>query len=235
MGPTQQTLQATNQRHRRVASIHSVSCRTTSRSCDFTCKFRKFQSKIVMRRSNVAQCKTANAGVCFSGTIRSVRGENRAPTMDNAFMREAIRQAVENVRSGRGGPFAALVVKDGRIIAAGSNSVTSTNDPTAHAEVTAIREACRTLGAFQLTGCEIYTSCEPCPMCLGAIYWARPDRVYFAATASDAAAAGFDDSFIYEELKRPHSGRRIPFEAMMREAGLEPFRAWMQKEDRIRY
>ena len=105
-------------------------------------------------------------------------------------------------RSGRGGPFGAVVVKDGRVIAAGTNSVTSTNDPTAHAEVIAIREACRVLGTFQLTGCEIYTSCEPCPMCLGAIYWARPDRVYFAATASDAADAGFDDSLIYEELKR---------------------------------
>jgi guanine deaminase len=155
--------------------------------------------------------------------------------MNNAFMQEAIRLAVENVRSGKGGPFAALVVKEGRIIASGSNCVTSTNDPTAHAEVTAIRETCRALNAFQLTGCEIYTSCEPCPMCLGAIYWARPDRVFFAATASDAAAAGFDDSFIYEELKRAHSERRIPFEAMMREAGLEPFRVWMQKDDRIRY
>jgi len=235
MVSTQQTLQAPYQRHRRVASIHSVSCRTASRSCDFTCKFRKFQSKIVIHKSNVAHYKTANAEVCFSGTIWSVRGENRARTMDNAFMHEAIRQAVENVRSGNGGPFAAVVVKNGRVIASGTNCVTSSNDPTAHAEVTAIREACRTLGTFQLTGCEIYTSCEPCPMCLGAIYWARPDRVYFAATASDAADAGFDDSFIYEELQRPHAERRIPFEAMMREAGLEPFRAWMQKEDRIRY
>ncbi|MBZ5661341.1 MAG: nucleoside deaminase [Acidobacteriia bacterium] len=155
--------------------------------------------------------------------------------MNNAFMQEAIRLAVENVRSGKGGPFAALVVQQDRVIAAGLNCVTSTNDPTAHAEVTAIREACRALNTFQLTGCEIYTSCEPCPMCLGAIYWARPDRVYFAAAASDAADAGFDDSFIYEELKRPHPARRIPFEAMMREAGLEPFRAWMQKDDRIRY
>ena len=116
------------------------------------------------------------------------------------------------------------------VIATGTNSVTSSNDPTAHAEVTAIREACRALGTFQLTGCEIYTSCEPCPMCLGAIYWARPDRVYFAATASDAAEAGFDDSFIYEELKRAHRERKIPFEPMMREAGLEPFREWARKE-----
>jgi guanine deaminase len=155
--------------------------------------------------------------------------------MDIAFMREAIRIAVENVRSGRGGPFAAVVAKDGQIIATGANSVTSSNDPTAHAEVTAIREACRALGSFQLTGCEIYTSCEPCPMCLGAIYWARPDRVYYAATADDAAAAGFDDSFIYEELKRMPSERRIPLDPCMRDAGLEPFRAWNEKDDRIRY
>jgi guanine deaminase len=155
--------------------------------------------------------------------------------MPNAFMQEAIRRAVENVRSGRGGPFAAVVVKQGRIIATGTNCVTSTNDPTAHAEVTAIREACRVLGVFQLTGCEIYTSCEPCPMCLGAIYWARLEHVYFAATSGDAAAAGFDDSFIYEELKRTHSERRIPLEPMMREAALESFREWEQKDDRIPY
>ena len=155
--------------------------------------------------------------------------------MPNAFMQEAIERAVENVRSGRGGPFAAVVVKDGRIIAAGANCVTLTNDPTAHAEVIAIREACRVLGTFQLAGCEIYTSCEPCPMCLGAIYWARPERVYFGATAGDAAAAGFDDSFIYDELKRPHSERQIPLEPMMSEAALEAFRVWGQKGDRIRY
>ena len=144
--------------------------------------------------------------MCFSGTILKGCSGGKKHTMDNAFMKEAIRLATENVRAGRGGPFAAVVVKDGHIIASGTNSVTSTNDPTAHAEVTAIREACRALGTFQLSGCEIYTSCEPCPMCLGAIYWARPDRVFYAATASDAAAAGFDDSFIYEELKL----RRLP-------------------------
>ena len=155
--------------------------------------------------------------------------------MNNAFMQEAIRQAVENVRSGRGGPFGAVVVKDGRVIAHGTNLVTSANDPTAHAEVSAIREACRALGTFQLAGCEIYTSCEPCPMCLGAIYWARPDRVYFAATASDATEAGFDDSFIYEELKVKQRERKIPFEPMMREAGAEPFREWTMKADRIKY
>ncbi|MGD0906016.1 MAG: nucleoside deaminase [Candidatus Acidiferrales bacterium] len=155
--------------------------------------------------------------------------------MDNAFMHEAVRLAVENVRSGRGGPFAALVVKDGHVISTGTNTVTSTDDPTAHAEVVAIREACRALSTFQLTGCEIYTSCEPCPMCLGAIYWARLDRVYFAATAKDASDAGFDDSFIYEELKITPTQRRIPFEPIMHEAGLEPFREWKQKDNRVQY
>jgi len=155
--------------------------------------------------------------------------------LNNPFMQEAIQRAVENVRSGQGGPFGAVVVKDGLVIATGANSVTTANDPTAHAEVNAIREACRALGTFQLTGCEIYTSCEPCPMCLGAIYWARPDRVFFSATASDAADAGFDDSFIYEELKLPQQERKILFEPLMREAGLQPFREWAQKNDRIRY
>jgi guanine deaminase len=155
--------------------------------------------------------------------------------MPNSFMQETIQLAVENVHSGRGGPFAAVVVKGGRIIAAGANCVTSANDPTAHAEITAIREACRVLGAFQLTGCDIYTSCEPCPMCLGAIYWARPERVYFGATAGDAAAAGFDDSLIYDELKRSHGERRIPFESLMRDAALEAFRVWAEKGDRVRY
>ena len=155
--------------------------------------------------------------------------------MANAFMKEAIRQATENVRSGMGGPFAAMVVKDGHVVATAVNSVTLTNDPTAHAEVNAIREACRALSTFQLTGCEIYTSCEPCPMCLGAIYWARPDRVFYAATAKDAAAAGFDDSFIYEELTLEHLDRRIPFEQLMGDEGLEPFQEWTHKDGRVHY
>src|SRR6266704_7020153 len=130
--------------------------------------------------------------------------------MPNAFMQEAIDRAVENVRSGHGGPFAAVVVKDGRVIAAGANCVTSTNDPTAHAEVTAIREACRALGTFQLTGCEIYTSCEPCPMCLGAIYWARLERIYYGNTRADAAAIGFDDARIYREFQASIADRSVP-------------------------
>ena len=155
--------------------------------------------------------------------------------MPNAFMQKAIELAVENVQLGRGGPFAAVIVKDGRIVATGTNCVTSANDPTAHAEVTAIREACRVLGTFQLTGCEIYASCEPCPMCLGAIYWARPARVFFAASASDAAAAGFDDSRIYSEFQRPAGDRQIPLQMMRHEAALERFRAWERKSDRIPY
>jgi guanine deaminase len=155
--------------------------------------------------------------------------------MNDSLMQETIQRAVENVRSGRGGPFSAMVVKDGRVVASGTNLVTATNDPTAHAEVTAIREACRSLGSFQLAGCEIYTSCEPCPMCLGAIYWARPDRVYYAATAGDAAEAGFDDSFIYDELKIRHGERKIPFVQGMRDVGLEPFREWVRKSERVRY
>jgi guanine deaminase len=123
--------------------------------------------------------------------------------VNNPFMARAIELAIENARSGRGGPFAAIVVKDERIVGEGTNCVTASNDPTAHAEVVAIRAACAVLGSFQLDGCDFYTTCEPCPMCLGAIYWARPARVYFGSKAADAAAAGFDDAFIYEQLALP--------------------------------
>jgi guanine deaminase len=155
--------------------------------------------------------------------------------MHNAFMARAIQLSIENVRSGRGGPFGAVVVKDGEIIAEGVNSVTLTNDPTAHAEVIAIREACKKLGSFELADCELYTSCEPCPMCLGAIYWARPARVYFGNSAADAANAGFDDSLIYQEITQPHSLRKIPMIPMMREEAIEAFRAWEKMADKIRY
>jgi len=155
--------------------------------------------------------------------------------MPNEFMSRAIELAIENVRLGRGGPFGAVVVKGGTIIAEGANGVTNTNDPTAHAEMTAIRVACRVLGDFQLAGCEIYTSCEPCPMCLGAIYWARPARVFYACTAGDAAAAGFDDSFIYQQLWLPPDQRKIPMAPLMREAALATFRAWKEKSDKIPY
>jgi guanine deaminase len=153
----------------------------------------------------------------------------------NPFMARAIELAIENVRSGRGGPFAAVIVKDGRVIAEGTNCVTSSNDPTAHAEVVAIRLACASQGTFQLDGCDLYTTCEPCPMCLGAIYWARPTRVYFAATAADAAAAGFDDAFIYEQIALPVADRKIPFLELMREESLQCFRSWTDKRDRVEY
>jgi guanine deaminase len=155
--------------------------------------------------------------------------------MDNPFMARAIQLSIDNVDSGRGGPFGAVVVKDGAIIAEGVNLVTSTNDPTAHAEVLVIREACRKLGAFDLEGCEIYSSCEPCPMCLGAIYWARLSRIYFANADADASKIGFDDSEIYHELAQPLSQRRIPMIQMMREQALLAFRAWENKPDKIAY
>ena len=128
-----------------------------------------------------------------------------------------------------------MIVKDGRVVAEGVNRVTATNDPTAHAEVVAIREACRKLGDFQLAGCDLYTTCEPCPMCLGAIYWARIHRVYFGGLAGDAAKAGFDDSAIYGEITQPHSEREIPMIQMMREEALAAFRAWEENPGKIRY
>jgi guanine deaminase len=155
--------------------------------------------------------------------------------MPNPFMARAIQLSIENVRSGRGGPFGAVVVKDGTIVAEAANNVTATNDPTAHAEILAIREACHKLGAFELTGCEIYTSCEPCPMCLGAIYWARPDRVYYGNTAADAAKVGFDDSFIYDEIPLPLDQRKIPMVQMMHAESIEGFRAWAKQSNKVPY
>ena len=155
--------------------------------------------------------------------------------MDNPFMARAIQLSIENVHSGRGGPFGAVIVKDGNIIAEGANQVTSTKDPTAHAEILAIRGACAKLGVFELPGCEIYTSCEPCPMCLGAIYWARLSRVYFANAAADAASIGFDDSLIYREIALPLAQRAIPMSQMMREQALAAFRAWQEKPNKIVY
>ena len=152
-----------------------------------------------------------------------------------ALMQVALRLAEENVRSGSGGPFAALVVKDGAVIARGANHVTTQNDPTAHGEVVAIRAACEALGTYQLTGCSLYTSCEPCPMCLGAVYWARLDRVYYAATHAEAAAAGFDDSFIYDELALARDARSVPFVPVLRSEGGRPFEAWRRYEARVEY
>ena len=153
----------------------------------------------------------------------------------DALMHQAIQAAVENVRSGRGGPFGAVIARGGSVIAAGVNQVTATNDPTAHAEMVAIREACRELRTFNLSGCEIYSSCEPCPMCLAAIYWARLDRVYFGASSADAAAARFDDSLIYQELSLPHACRRVPIIQIAGDDAQAPFREWQLKTDRIPY
>jgi guanine deaminase len=155
--------------------------------------------------------------------------------MSEEFMRRAIALGIENIRTGQGGPFGALVVKDGRVVAEGANRVTTTNDPTAHAEMVAIRAACRALGDFQLTGCDLYTTCEPCPMCLGAIYWARPTRVFYACVAADAATAGFDDAFIYEELKRALAERRMPMAQLLRKESLEIFSMWKSQENKKRY
>ncbi len=149
-------------------------------------------------------------------------------------MGEAIRLANESVRHG-GGPFGAVIVKDGKIIAGSSNSVTIDNDPTAHAEVNAIREACRKLGTFDLTGCRIYTSCEPCPMCLGAIYWAHIERIYYGNTRKDARDIDFADDFIYEELDKSLDERTVPIIPMMRDEALETFRLWREKTDKTEY
>lgn len=153
---------------------------------------------------------------------------------DIRFMREAIRLADESVAHG-GGPFGAVIVKDGKILAGASNSVTLDNDPTAHAEVNAIRQACRELGTFDLKGSVIYASCEPCPMCLGAIYWAGIERIYYANTRADAAAADFADGFIYEELGKPLAERTLPIIPLLRDEALHTFRRWQEKADKTVY
>jgi len=169
----------------------------------------------------VAACKTHHSEVSITEA-------------DEQFMREAIRLSVESVAHG-GGPFGAVIVKDGEIIAAQANSVTIDNDPTAHAEVNAIREACRSLGTYDLDDCVIYTSCEPCPMCLGALYWAGIDKIYYANTRQDAEAIDFADNFIYEELSKPVSERDIPLIQLLHEEAQAAFRAWAEKDDRTEY
>jgi len=152
---------------------------------------------------------------------------------DERFMRRAIDLALEGVDSG--GPFGCVVVKNGEIIGEGHNQVTSANDPTAHAEVVAIRDACQKLGSFQLDGCVIYTSCEPCPMCLGAIYWARPEKIFMACSREDAAIAGFDDAFIYEEIGKRPDQRHVRTAILLRDEGLSVFKNWAGKTDKIEY
>lgn len=153
---------------------------------------------------------------------------------DREFMREAIRLANESVKNG-GGPFGAVIVKDNEIIAGSSNSVTIDNDPTAHAEVNTIRQACKKLGTFDLSGCVIYTSCEPCPMCLGAIYWAKIDRIYYGNNRTDARNIDFADDFIYDELNRQFDERTIPIIPLLRDEALQSFRLWQEKEDKTEY
>jgi tRNA(Arg) A34 adenosine deaminase TadA len=154
---------------------------------------------------------------------------------DEKFMRRAIELAQEGMEKGAGGPFGAVIVKDGEIVGEGYNCVTSTNDPTAHAEVVAIRAACQKLESFQLDGCAIYASCEPCPMCLGAIYWARPEKIFFAATREDAAEIGFDDQFIYGEIGEDFVKRRIKTVNFLRDEGLEVFENWANKSEKTEY
>ncbi len=154
---------------------------------------------------------------------------------DISFLNYAVNLAKDGVNSDKGGPFGCIIVKDGIIIGEGSNMVTSANDPTAHAEIVAIRKACQYLGTYQLTGCDLYTSCEPCPMCLGAIYWARPERVLYATTRHAAAEAGFDDEFIYSELNLQIEDRRIPFHHYHDDQYLEPFYLWIKKENKKLY
>jgi guanine deaminase len=151
------------------------------------------------------------------------------------FMQRAIALATENVTSGRGGPFGAVIVRDGEIVATGANLVTATNDPTAHGEIVAIRNACQMLGTFQLTGCHIYTSCEPCPMCLAAIYWAHCEAIFYGNCAADAAAAGFDDAYLYEEIKLPVDRRKIPAVNLLPEQAISSFEAWRDRAGRIDY
>ena len=152
-----------------------------------------------------------------------------------AFLEEAIDLAVENVESGLGGPFAAIVVEDGDVLATGTNRVTTVHDPTAHAEITAIRAACKERGDFELDGCTLYATCEPCPMCLGAIYWSRLDRVVYAASRTDAADAGFDDEHIYEEIDKPPADRRLPMKQCLADEGQRPFEAWRNYDERVEY
>jgi guanine deaminase len=157
------------------------------------------------------------------------------PSFDPVFIREAIRLSIEKMEANEGGPFGAVVVRDGEIVGRGWNRVTSTNDPTAHAEVLAIRDACSCLKTFSLAGCEVYSSCEPCPLCLAAIYWSRLDCIYYAATRDDAASAGFDDRNFYSEIRKPVAGRSIPIGQAMREEALVALQTWVNKADRIPY
>ena len=155
--------------------------------------------------------------------------------MDERFLHEAIRLSIDKMQAGEGGPFGAVVVRDGRIVGVGWNRVTSTNDPTAHAEIAAIRDACSRLGTFRLADCELYASCEPCPMCLAAIYWARIERLYYAAGREDAARAGFDDAWLHQQIVRWQAKRSLVTAQHLRDEAVKAFKAWAEKDDRITY
>ncbi|WP_417603363.1 nucleoside deaminase [Owenweeksia hongkongensis] len=154
---------------------------------------------------------------------------------DELYIRLAIEFSQKGMDSGSGGPFGCVIVKDGEVIGHGYNQVTSTNDPTAHAEIVAIRNACKAIDSFQLEGCVVYTSCEPCPMCLGAIYWARPDKLVYACSRQDAASIGFDDDFIYQEIPLQSSERKIKTEQLLQEEGVKVMELWKTKKDKIDY
>jgi len=154
---------------------------------------------------------------------------------DKKFLEQAVELAKQGVKDGAGGPFGCIIVRDGKVVGRGWNQVTSSNDPTAHAEVVAIRDACQNLGNYQLTDCDVYTSCEPCPMCLGALYWARPRRVVYASTRDEAAEAGFDDAFIYLEINIPPGERKIPFHHTALDEAVAVFRSWKEKGDKKLY
>ena len=158
-----------------------------------------------------------------------------SPDREEKFMRMALDLAVENVTSGRGGPFAVIIVKGDEVIATGTSRIVATNDPTAHAEISALQDASARLGTTQFTGCEVYASCEPCPLCLGALYWARPDRIYSAATRDDASASGFADSFVHDEITLEFGGQNVTVTHILEEEASRPFDVWEQKEDKVRY
>jgi guanine deaminase len=195
----------------------------------------KCTKSLLVQTSRLEQSERLTSRVKKYKLQNELSAQKNKKDMNPKMMQEAINMALEGMRSGKGGPFGAVVVKNGEIVGRGCNMVTSTNDPTAHAEVTAIRDACKNLGSFQLDDCEIYTSCEPCPMCLGAIYWARPKNIYFACTKKDAAEIGFDDAFIYEEIERPHDKRSISTEQFLRDEAIKVFQEWDEKQDRTDY
>lgn len=161
--------------------------------------------------------------------------QNARQNMEKKYMQQAIDMAKQNVKQGKGGPFGAVIVKNGNVVGTGVNRVTTQNDPTSHAEINAIRAAAQNLGTYDLAGCEIYSSCEPCPMCLGAIYWAHIDKLFFGAEKNDAATIDFSDAFIYHEIEKPHANRSITTKQIMRPQALEVFKLWEQSENKVSY